>query len=249
MDFAPNHAAKTLRNGRSWHGGTHEWSLPTLQPDGTYTPGEWTPSVAPAICETGWHLTTEPALWWSADEGVVAYLAEYDGATSARVGESKIAVERCRLLRPLTVAELAAAGIYTEGAHDATGLSVVWASGSATVEASGSATVRAWGSATVEAWGSATVRAWGSATVRASGSATVEAWGSATVEAWGSAKAHTAGRATCIAWSGTTLVLTRADEGVIVDRRGATPKTYVKRAGLDGWRFVDGAWVQKAKVA
>ena len=98
--------------------------------------------------------------------------------------------------------------------------------------------------------GSATVEAWDSATVRASGSATVRAWGSATVEAWDSAKTHVGDRSTCIAWSGTSLVLTRSDAGVIVDRRGATPKTYVKRRGVDGWRFDDGKWTQrKAKVA
>ena len=62
----------------------------------------------------------------------------------------------------------------------------------------------------------------------------------------GSAKTHTADSAVCTAWSGTTLVLTRADNGVIIDRRGATPKTYCKRAGLDGWRYADGKWEQRA---
>ena len=289
---------KTLRNGRSWHGGEHEWSLPTQGADETWTPGEWTPRVTPRVCSEGWHLTTEPARWWSADEGVACYLAEHDGAVSRSEGEDKIACERVRLLRPLTEDELAAVGIYTRGEHkvssgsawasgsatveawdsatvrasgsatvEASGSAAVEASGSATVRASGSATVRASGSATVEAWDSATVEASGSATVRASGSATVEAWGSATVgawdsatveawdsatveawdsatvEAWGSAKAHAGGRSTCIAWRGTTLVLTRSDAGVIVDRRGAAPKTYTKRAGLDGWRFRGGKWV------
>jgi hypothetical protein len=88
------------------------------------------------------------------------------------------------------------------------------------------------------------VQASGSATVRASGSATVEAWDSATVWASDFAKAHAGGQSTCIAWSGTTLVLTRSDAGVIVDRRGVAPKTYTKRAGLDGWRYRDGKWVR-----
>jgi len=39
-------------------------------------------------------------------------------------------------------------------------------------------------------------------------------------------------------------VVTRADEGCIVDRRHGAPKTYLKRKGLDGWHF-DGAWVQR----
>ena len=265
---------KTLRNGRSWHGGEHEWSLPTQGADETWTPGEWTPRVTPRVCSEGWHLTTEPARWWSADEGVACYLAEHDGAVSRSEGEDKIACERVRLLRPLTEDELAAVGIYTRGEHkvssgsawasgsatveawdtatvrasgsatvEASGSAAVRASGSATVRASGSATVEASGSATVEASGSATVEAWDSATVEAWDSATVEAWDSATVEAWGSAKAHAGGRSTCIAWRGTTLVLTRSDAGVIVDRRGAAPKTYTKRAGLDGWRFRGGKWV------
>ena len=241
MNLGPNQAIKTLRDGASWHGGDHKWSLPVAQPDGTYAAGEWTPTVAPSICGKGWHLTTQPALWWSHDGNVAAYLAEYDGATSAREGENKIAVERCRLLRPLTKSELESCGIFTDGAH-------VVKTG--TAYAYGSATVYAYGSATVTAYGSATVRASGSATVHAYGSATVTAYGSATVHAYGSAKTHTAGSAVCTAWSGTTLVLTRDGNGVIIDRRGAAPKTYVKRAGLDGWRYADGVWSQrKAKAA
>ena len=217
MNLGPNQAIKTLRDGASWHGGDHKWSLPVAQPDGTYAAGEWTPTVAPSICGKGWHLTTQPALWWSHDGNVAAYLAEYDGATSAREGENKIAVERCRLLRPLTKSELESCGIFTDGAH---------------VVKTG------------------TAYAYGSATVYAYGSATVTAYGSATVHAYGSAKTHTAGSAVCTAWSGTTLVLTRDGNGVIIDRRGAAPKTYVKRAGLDGWRYADGVWSQrKAKAA
>jgi len=40
-------------------------------------------------------------------------------------------------------------------------------------------------------------------------------------------------------------VLTRADNGIIIDRRGATPKTYCKRTGIDGWRYADGKWEQR----
>ena len=253
MNLGPNQAIKTLRDGASWHGGDHKWSLPVAQPDGTYAAGELTPTVAPSICAKGWHLTTQPALWWSHEGNVSAYLAEYDGATSAREGEDKIAVERCRLLRPLTKSELESCGIFIDGKHVvktgasyASGSATVEAYDSATVRASDSATVRAYGSATVTASGSATVTASDSATVEASDSATVEAYGSATVRAYGSAKTHTAGSAVCTAWSGTTLVLTRAGNGVIIDRRGATPKTYCKRAGLDGWRYADGKWEQRA---
>ena len=205
MELKPNQAIKTLRDGASGHGGDHKWSLPVAQPDGTYTAGEWTPRIAPLICAKGWHLTTQPALWWSHEGNVAAYLAEYDGATSAREGEDKIAVERCRLLRPLTKAELESCGIFTDGVHEVkTGAAY------------------------------------------ASGSASVTASGSASVTASGSARTHAAGSAVCTAWSGTTLVLTRADNGVIIDRRGAAPKTYCKRAGLDGWCYADGKWERRA---
>jgi hypothetical protein len=236
MELGPNQAIKTLRDGASWHGGDHKWSLPVAQPDGTYTAGEWTPRIAPLICAKGWHLTTQPALWWSHEGNVAAYLAEYDGATSACEGEDKIAVERCRLLRPLTKTELESCGIFTDGVHEVkTG--AAYAYGSASVTASGSASVRAYDSASVTAYGSASVMAYGSASVRA--------YGSASVRAYDSARTHAAGSAVCTAWSGTTLVLTRADNGVIIDRRGAAPKTYCKRAGLDGWCYADGKWEQR----
>ena len=237
MELGPNQAIKTLRDGASWHGGEHKWSLPVANADGTYTAGEWTKRVAPSICAKGWHLTTQPTLWWSHEGNVAAYLAEYDGATSAREGEDKIAVERCRLLRPLTKAELESCGIFTDGVHEVkTG--AAYAYGSASVTASGSASVMAYDSASVMASDSASVTAYGSASVMAYGSASVMAYGSATV--------HTAGSAVCTAWLGTTLVLTRADNGVIIDRRGATPKTYCKRAGLDGWRYADGKLERRA---
>jgi len=92
------------------------------------------------------------------------------------------------------------------------------------------------------------VTANGSATVWASDSATVTAYGSATVWASDSAKAHAAGQSVATAWGG-AVVITRADRGVIVDRRGDTPRTVCRRGGLDGWRYADGAWSQrKAKV-
>ena len=221
MNLGPNQAIKTLRDGASWHGGDHRWSLPVANADGTHTAGEWTTRIAPSVCDAGWHLTTEPARWWSHEDNVAAYLAEYDGATSAREGEDKLAVERCRLLRPLTKVELESCGIFTDGEHEVK---------TGAVYASGNASVTAYDSASVRAYGSASVRAYGSASVTASGSA----------------RTHTAGSAVCTAWLGTTLVLTRADNGVIIDRRGDTPKTYCKRAGLDGWRYADGKWERRA---
>ena len=280
MDLATNQGIKVLRAGKSWHGGAHEWSLPTRATDGAWTPGKWTPAVErPSVCSRGWHLTTEPGRWWSGDAGVTAYLAEWDGALSQQKGDEKFAVERCRLLRKLTADELATCGVFLSGNHEvragrawaygsatvwaydsatvtAYGSATVWAYGSATVTAYGSATVWAYGSATVWAYGSATVtaydsatvRAYGSATVTATGSATVTATGSATVWAYGSAKAHAAGQSVATAWGG-GVVVTRDARGVIVDRRGDTPRTVCKRSGLDGWRYADGEWVLSARVA
>lgn len=217
---------KVLRSGESWHGGAHRWSLPTLADDGTWTPGEWTPAVAPVLCETGWHLTREPARWWGAGD-VVAYLTETSGAeTRYDEGDGKCAVERCSLVRPLTRDELAALGVYTEGEHE----------------------VR---SGTAYASGSARVRASGSATVTARDSATVTAYDSATVTAYGSARVHAAGQSVCTARRGASLVLTRSERGVIIDHRSAVPVVYAKRRGVDGWRYDEATatWSQrKAKV-
>ena len=247
MILSDNQGIKVLRAGASWHGGEHEWSLPTRDASGAWTPGEWTPRVAPSVCSRGWHLTTQPGLWWSSDAGVTAYLAEWDGALARHEGDEKFAVERCRLLRELTADELAACGVFLSGSHEVWAGSA-WAYGSATVRAHDSATVWAYGSATVTAYDSATVRAYGSATVRAHDSATVTAYDSATVRAHDSAKAHAAGQSVATTWGG-TVVVTRADRGVIVDRRSGTPRTVCKRRGLDGWRYDDGAWSQRvAKV-
>jgi hypothetical protein len=124
MDFAMNQAVKVLKGGASWHGGSHAWSLPTQAADGTWEPGAWTPPVTPHLCSTGYHLTRDPAQWWGSDAGVVGYLAEWDGVAVER--EDKVAVERCRLLRPLTREEQASCGIFTGGAHTVTS-GLAWA--------------------------------------------------------------------------------------------------------------------------
>ena len=170
--ISDNQGIKVLRAGASWHGGEHEWSLPTRDASGAWTPGEWTPRVAPSVCSRGWHLTTQPGLWWSSDAGVTAYLAEWDGARARHEGDEKFAVERCRLLRELTADELAACGVFLSGSHE------VWA-GSAW--AYGSATVRAHGSATVTAYDSATVWAYGSAKAHAAGQSVATTWGGTVV--------------------------------------------------------------------
>jgi hypothetical protein len=45
---------KTL-NGTAGAYGYGCWSLPTLNPDGTYTPGEWMVPVKPVLCKSGYH--------------------------------------------------------------------------------------------------------------------------------------------------------------------------------------------------
>ena len=172
MILSDNQGIKVLRAGASWHGGEHEWSLPTRDASGAWTPGEWTPRVAPSVCSRGWHLTTQPGLWWSSDAGVTAYLAEWDGALARHEGDEKFAVERCRLLRELTADELAACGVFLSGSHE------VWA-GSAW--AYGSATVRAYDSTTVTAYDSATVWAYGSAKAHAAGQSVATTWGGTVV--------------------------------------------------------------------
>jgi hypothetical protein len=183
---------KVLKNGQSWHGGNHKWSLPELI-DNTWKPGAWTSAINPVWCESGWHLTNNPVAWWDDGEGVVAYLVEYEGATAgpdltASDDPTKFAVERCRLLRPLTSAELAEKGIFLAGELDELKDGRYILGGDAHVRSlNGSARVdRMYGSARVESmYGSASVESmYGSASVESMyGSARVESmYGSARVE-------------------------------------------------------------------
>jgi hypothetical protein len=164
---------KLLCGDRSYDGEKRTWSLPTA--DG---PGEWQTS------RQGFHLTRDPAKWFRPSSAV--YLAEY---RNRLVGPDdpedpdEIFVRECRLIRPLTEAELAALRIYFDGDHELTEGACV-ASGGARVTVSGSATVTAYDSATVTAYGSAKVAATGSASVTAYDSAIVVATGSATVTAY-----------------------------------------------------------------
>ncbi len=143
--------------GRSQNGGSLQWSLPTAD-----APGEWHAAHRePVCCQSGLHLTDDPAVWFK--PGSLVYLAEGDGASHTD-GADKTAFARARLIRLCTRDDLAALGIYSEGIHETK---------RATVHAYDSATVHAYDSATVHAYGSATVHAYGSATVHATGRATV----------------------------------------------------------------------------
>ena len=156
---------KTLVNGRSFHGGEFEYSLPK-----NGKPGKWHKITKPLLmCEVGFHVTSEPANWWRKD--AQCYLVEYRGEVIEETGSDKICVAEVRLVREVDPAEVQ---IFYAGSH------VV---GSGKCLAYNSATVKAYDSATVEAFNSATVKAYGSATVEACNSVTVEAYDSATVKA------------------------------------------------------------------
>jgi hypothetical protein len=200
---------KVLVAGKSAHGGSLEWSLPTND-----EPGEWQEVTgSPVLCEQGLHLTTDLKEWWK--PGAEAYLvevAEDAKRTEFDSSASKIAVSKCRLVRKLTPGELADLGIIVAGAtreiRSGTVIvdgGTVRACGSSTVKAWGSSTVEAYDSSTVEAYGSSTVKAYDSSTVRAYDSSTVKAWGSSTVKAYDSSTVKACGSSTVKAWGSSTV--------------------------------------------
>ena len=176
---------KVVRDGRSCHGGTHDWSLPT--PDG---PGGWhvlPPDTTPRLCVTGYHVTELPACWY--ERGCTVYLVEIRGVTTDPDWDdphdpTKIAVAECRLIREATAEELVAAGIYLHGQHECRRPGKSLALGNSTVTALGNSTVTAWENSTVTARDNSTVTAWNNSTVAAWDNSTVAAWNNSTVAAW-----------------------------------------------------------------
>lgn len=151
---------KVVVNGRSCHGGSLEWSLPT---DGA--PGEWHAAGGPLVPhQHGLHVTDDPARWWV--PGCTIYLAEVEGVVGScdDTENRKVVCRRVRLLREATREELAALRICAEGSHVVTDLSAV-ALGSSHVVARGSSRVEALGSSSVEARDSSRVVARDSSTV------------------------------------------------------------------------------------
>jgi hypothetical protein len=61
-------------NGRSCNGGNVQWSLPIMQADGSFLPGDWMPAVTGELvaCKNGYHLREE----------VTEYVIEYAGPSS-----------------------------------------------------------------------------------------------------------------------------------------------------------------------
>lgn len=81
-----------------------DWSLPTQNADGSWTPGKWA-SVKGAVeyRKNGLHLAgCDQIAWWQnhlrAHKNLVCWVVEYDGNTS--IGCHGFAARRARILRP-----------------------------------------------------------------------------------------------------------------------------------------------------
>ena len=155
---------KVLLDGKSFHGGEFEWSLPK-----NGKPGKWHSVTGELMmCLHGLHLTDNPQKWW--DRNAKCYEVEYKDALEP--AEDKICVRKVRLVRELTHDDLAKLQIFYSGEH-------VVKSGTAL--AYDSSSVTACNSSSVEAYGSSSVTAYNSSSVTAYDSSSVEAYGSSTV--------------------------------------------------------------------
>ena len=85
-------------DGRSCNGGNSKWNLPTLQPDGSYKPGRWMPTIKDIEpCERGYHLfERRDILQW-----VNATLYEAEGRGETVDHGNKTVFAQARLLRPI----------------------------------------------------------------------------------------------------------------------------------------------------
>ena len=165
---------KVLLDGKSFHGGEFEWSLPK-----NGKPGKWHSVVGDLrMCLHGFHLTDNPQKWWNRD--AKCYEVEYKDALQPN--EDKICVRKVRLVKELTHDDLAKLQIFYSGEHVVTeGTALAY--NSSTVKAYNSSTVTAYNSSTVEAHIASTVTACDSSTVTAYNSSTVKACDSSTVKA------------------------------------------------------------------
>ena len=84
-------------NGCSCHGGDAEWSLPTRNADGTWTPGEWMPPVKGALvpCWNGYHVVSIEQLPMWLGERI------FEAQTGEEIvhADDKSVVRTCRLIR------------------------------------------------------------------------------------------------------------------------------------------------------
>jgi hypothetical protein len=222
---------------RSCHGGNFQWDPPILKGVGSWKPGKWTFPVRPSLCCSGYHLTDDPSQWWD-KQNSHAYFVEYRGRVDGLFtdsGDRKIAVESCRLLRPLTAKELEKYNIFTEGEHTIDGKLLpryfdgrktqVYVGGIARVEVQGDLTVNAYGNAEVTARDqdeSILVSAFGNAVVNAFGNTMVYAQGYARVNAHDDTLVSAEGNSCIIAYDNATV---QAYEGSHVTSFGAKVKS------------------------
>ena len=85
--------------GRSCNGGSMQWSLPTQNKDGSWTPGEWTPTIEGELveCWNGYHLATLEQLPLWLNERI--FVAEVDGDVLASADNDKWIARKVRLVR------------------------------------------------------------------------------------------------------------------------------------------------------
>jgi hypothetical protein len=92
---------KTLdKDGCSCHGGEAEWSLPTRNADGTWTPGEWMPEIEGELkpCRNGYHVVTlEQLPNWIGER-----IFEVEVGKEILPDDDKSVVRTCRLTRECT---------------------------------------------------------------------------------------------------------------------------------------------------
>ena len=85
-------------DGRSCHGGDFQWSLPTKNEDGSWTPGDWTLPIEGEVvpCENAYHLCAEGDLMHWLGEMICE--AEVEGDVHGG-GDKHYTGGRVRLLR------------------------------------------------------------------------------------------------------------------------------------------------------
>jgi len=88
------------KHGCSCHGGDAEWSLPTQNDDGTWTPGEWMPEIEGELkpCRNGYHVVTlEQLPDWLGER-----IFEVESGDEIVHEDNKSVTRTCRLTRECT---------------------------------------------------------------------------------------------------------------------------------------------------
>ena len=112
---APRYWKVLDANGRSCHGGSFQYSLPTWDEDKGWVPGAWTPPIRnPELCVRGYHVCRDGDLlhWLNAR----IYACEVRGTII--VADDKVVVESVRLTCPTPWDETAARLFAVECAAD-----------------------------------------------------------------------------------------------------------------------------------